>query len=409
MGGSKRRWTTAVSAVVGVLALTLVPAAGAGADPTTPSAGAVAAARQKATSVAGQVGQLEAQLAKAQAQLDALGEQVAKAAEAYNGARVELERAQAAARAAAEKAAAAETDLQAARADVGRLAAASYKLGGSLGGLAAFTAGRQASTVLGTAAALEAIGARQDAVLDRVRVQGVVTEVLRRQADDAVGEQQAAADRMAAAKAAVETTMRVQAGQVSELTALRGVLQAQLDAAVAKSAELARARRDGLARQARERAAARARAAAARERARPDGGGGGGGVRGGASSSRGTTAGAARAIEFARAQIGEPYVYAAAGPDQWDCSGLTMMAWRAGGVSLSHWSVAQYDQSMPVSAAEVRPGDLVFFATDPTDYRTIYHVGLYVGGGMMVDAPHPGATVRETDVYAFEFFGFARP
>lgn len=402
------RTTTAALAAVGALLLVVLPASGATAEPT-PSAGEVAAARAAARSVAADVGVLEAQLAQAQARLDALGAAVAEAAEAYNGAVYELERARAAAAAAAARAAAAGVDLDAARRDVGRLAAASYKMGGSLGGMAAFASGQQASSVLGTAATLEALGRRQDAVLDRVRVQGVVTEVLRRQASDAVAEQQAAADRAAAAKAAVEARVQDQAGQVSELTALRTVLRGQLAQALSRSSELAEARRAGLARAAQERAAAERRARAAAREARERAGGGGTPVRGGSSSSRGTTAGAATAIDFARAQLGEPYVYAAAGPDSWDCSGLTMMAWRAGGVDLPHWSVAQYDVSKPVSAAEVRPGDLVFFAHDPADFRSIYHVGLYVGDGMMIDAPHPGATVRLTDVYAFEFYGFARP
>jgi cell wall-associated NlpC family hydrolase len=122
----------------------------------------------------------------------------------------------------------------------------------------------------------------------------------------------------------------------------------------------------------------------------------------------GTRSGAGRAIDFARAQIGEPYVWAAAGPDSWDCSGLTMRAWAKSGVSLPHYSVAQYEQSRKIEEDELRPGDLVFWADDAGDPGTIFHVGLYIGGGEMIHAPRPGASVRTDSIYYWEdpdFFG----
>jgi cell wall-associated NlpC family hydrolase len=86
-----------------------------------------------------------------------------------------------------------------------------------------------------------------------------------------------------------------------------------------------------------------------------------------------------------------------------------MRAWQAGGVALPHWSVAQYEQSQPVSSSDARPGDLVFFASDANDYRSIYHVGLYLGGGLMIEAPHTGDVVKIIAVYPNDFFGYARP
>jgi cell wall-associated NlpC family hydrolase len=103
-------------------------------------------------------------------------------------------------------------------------------------------------------------------------------------------------------------------------------------------------------------------------------------------------------VAFARAQIGEPYRWGAAGPDAWDCSGLTMGAWSAGGKSLPHYSVAQYEQSTPISAAQLQAGDLVFWGSSSSP-SSIYHVALYVGGGQIVHAPRTGRPVTQESMY----------
>ncbi len=108
--------------------------------------------------------------------------------------------------------------------------------------------------------------------------------------------------------------------------------------------------------------------------------------------------GAQAAIAFARAQIGEPYVWAADGPDSWDCSGLTMGAWATGGTSLPHYSVAQYEQSTPIAAGDLRPGDLLFWGSSSSP-SSIYHVALYTGDGMMIHAPRTGRDVEEVSMY----------
>ena len=106
--------------------------------------------------------------------------------------------------------------------------------------------------------------------------------------------------------------------------------------------------------------------------------------------------GAAAAVAYARAQLGKPYQYAGTGPGSYDCSGLTMMAWAAGGVSMAHGSQAQYDAFPHVPLSELQPGDLVFFGdSGPTNH----HVGIVVGPGMMIDAPHTGAYVELTSYY----------
>lgn len=103
---------------------------------------------------------------------------------------------------------------------------------------------------------------------------------------------------------------------------------------------------------------------------------------------------AAKALAYACAQLGDPYSYGSTGPGSWDCSGLTMMSWRAGGVSLPHSSSMQYGYGSSVSRSSLQPGDLVFF------YSPISHVGIYVGGGMMIHAPHTGDVVRLAPLYS---------
>lgn len=94
------------------------------------------------------------------------------------------------------------------------------------------------------------------------------------------------------------------------------------------------------------------------------------------------------AIRFALKQIGDWYVFGAAGLVYWDCSGLTMRAYQAAGVSLPHSAAAQSNYGRAVPFNQIRPGDLVFFGSP------ISHNGMYLGGGKMVDAPHTGARVR---------------
>jgi peptidoglycan DL-endopeptidase CwlO len=94
------------------------------------------------------------------------------------------------------------------------------------------------------------------------------------------------------------------------------------------------------------------------------------------------------AVNTALAQIGDPYVYGAAGPDAFDCSGLTMYAWAAAGVSIPHASSMQPSAGTPVSISALRPGDLVFY------YSPISHVAMYIGNGQVVHAPHTGSYVQ---------------
>jgi cell wall-associated NlpC family hydrolase len=112
---------------------------------------------------------------------------------------------------------------------------------------------------------------------------------------------------------------------------------------------------------------------------------------------------AAIAVHFAMAQIGKAYVYGAAGPSAYDCSGLMMRAWGAAGVYLPHSSSAQYGSGTHISASQLQPGDLVFY------YSPISHVGMYIGHGMIVNAENPSAGIKVTGLYSMPYAGAVRP
>lgn len=112
---------------------------------------------------------------------------------------------------------------------------------------------------------------------------------------------------------------------------------------------------------------------------------------------------AAAAISYAMAQVGDAYVYGAAGPSAFDCSGLTMRAWGAAGVALPHSSSAQYSSGPRVAEGDLQPGDLVFY------YSPISHVGMYIGNGMIVHAANPGAGVTTAALHSMPYVGAVRP
>jgi peptidoglycan DL-endopeptidase CwlO len=110
-----------------------------------------------------------------------------------------------------------------------------------------------------------------------------------------------------------------------------------------------------------------------------------------------------RALNFAKAQLGDPYRYASDGPDSYDCSGLTSASWRAAGVTLPRTSSAQYGVGRSVSRSELALGDLVFF------YSPISHVALYAGNGMIIHSPKPGGVVEYMKMSYMPYAGARRP
>ncbi|MGA8845778.1 MAG: NlpC/P60 family protein [Nocardioides sp.] len=112
---------------------------------------------------------------------------------------------------------------------------------------------------------------------------------------------------------------------------------------------------------------------------------------------------ASAAVSYAMAQIGDSYVYGAAGPSAFDCSGLTMMAWAQAGVALPHSSGAQFNSGTRVAASDLIPGDLVFY------YSPISHVGMYIGNGMIAHAANPSTDVAVAGLYSMPYVGAVRP
>jgi cell wall-associated NlpC family hydrolase len=116
------------------------------------------------------------------------------------------------------------------------------------------------------------------------------------------------------------------------------------------------------------------------------------------------------AADWALTQLGKPYQWGAAGPGSYDCSGLALEAWARAGVRLLHWTGYQWVSGPHVPLADLRRGDLVFYAFNIADPASIHHVGIYLGHGLMVDAPFTGSFVRIDSIYAFPgLIGATRP
>jgi peptidoglycan DL-endopeptidase CwlO len=109
-----------------------------------------------------------------------------------------------------------------------------------------------------------------------------------------------------------------------------------------------------------------------------------------------------QALRYALTKVGDPYVWGAAGPSEFDCSGLVMWAYAQVGISLEHYTGDQWNEGEHISRSELQPGDLVFF------YPDIGHVGLYVGNGLMVDAPTFGQPVQVQPVFWSAYVGAVR-
>jgi len=109
------------------------------------------------------------------------------------------------------------------------------------------------------------------------------------------------------------------------------------------------------------------------------------------------------AADWARSRKGSRYQYGATGPHRFDCSGLTRWAYARIGKSLPHSSSAQYASTRHVAISDLQPGDLVFY------YSPISHVGIYIGGGRIIHAPHPGQSVEIASLHMMPLVGAARP
>lgn len=395
----------ATLALLCAITLCAPPALAEPADPTpapsAPSQQQVEQARIAVDAAARAQQRLERDLQAAQDKLDRVHDSAQLATENYNEARVLLARRTAAAKQTEREAVTAQHKAVAEKNRVDNLAASMYMRGGSLDSALGLLLGLATGPDMArTAADMDAVSGYRAGTLAAARDAAGKAQAARRAAAQAQLQQRAAAARAKEAFAAAGKAVAGAQHRTRALEARRAATIEQLARLRRTSAQVEQARLDGLAQQrARQAALQRARSAAT-------------GAQSAATAARATeSAGAslvpaqlpeadnkaaAAAIAFARDQLGKPYTWGGEGPHSFDCSGLTMRAWEAGGRALVHYSGAQFAQTSRVPIAELAPGDLVFFGSSA---KTIHHVGLYAGNGTMIEAPRTGLDVRYSSIY----------
>lgn len=428
--------TGATLSMAGVLAVSMALSAAADPDPVYPSKSQVDKARTAVATTSGKIASLDAQYVSASARLAQVQDRAAAAAEAYNGARYELDKRSAETVAAKKRAAQAQQVADSAGLQVRRYAASVYQQGGSLGELEAYLSSTGPQDLMDRATALEAVSDARAQNLQKAGAASIVADTMRQQAAQAEAAQAKAARVAESARNAAQSQADEAKAAAAEIQQQQSSLTTQLATLRKTSVTLEKQRQDGLAaaaaaraaaaeaaRQARlaaERAqqartaaakkaaraaAARAAAEAARQRAAAEA------AEAAASQNNpqpkpqpdnppppppSTNGGVSAVIAYARAQIGKPYQWGGAGPNSFDCSGLTMRAWQQAGVNLSHYTGAQWGETARVAISDLRPGDLVFYGSSGA---TSHHMGLYIGGGQMIEAPYTGANVRYASIY----------
>jgi peptidoglycan DL-endopeptidase CwlO len=319
-----------------------------------------------------------ASVAQAQQQLDAVSIAADKAVEAYDEAQNTL--ASVTANASAARAAAAKEQSVVDAAEVGVQALAVERYEGSTASPAlAVLLSNDPTTFLQRTAVLQQVSQYQSASLTDVVNANRVMTALQASADQAVAAQQRALARLAATQAAVQKILGQQ-------TALLGAAQttAAADAAAASAAQAA-----ALERQRTEvsRSVVRPPLSVARQLTHAQGPSPVGAIVT-AAVAPAASGKVAKVLAFAYAQLNKPYRFGGAGERTFDCSGLVMRAWAAAGVSLAHSAAAQQRSGRRIPLSQLQPGDLVFWG------NPAYHVGIYVGGGRILDAPHTGTVVQ---------------
>src|SRR5680860_489324 len=361
-------------AAVTTLALTLPTTGAASADPKpkpAPTHAQVDRARAEVAIKRQSVQQIEGQLATANARLEQAAEEAGIAAEAYNGAVWRLSEARKAYQLAQTREQQARLDVARQRDGIVSLVTDSYQDGTELNTATAMMSDEGPKGLMNRYGVVASAGDSMEASYERFRVASAIAEKYTLVAAKAEKHQKAL-ERIAQQRAAVAAAAKAREE--------------------AKAAELRRAAQE---------AAKKAKDAKKDHKQATDAGtpasSSGGGYTGPVDyTPPGVGTGVQRALAYAKAQLGKPYLWAAAGPNSFDCSGLTMMAWRAGGKSLPHWSVAQFAQSTRISAGQLRPGDLVFWGSTP---GTIHHVAMYIGNGQIIHAPRTGQPVQINSMY----------
>ncbi|MEV4299203.1 C40 family peptidase [Microbispora rosea] len=371
--------------------LVLTFGAPAGADPK-PSAKDVAKARQQVQERVRELGKAEADLASAQARREDLDTEAERLVEAYNGQLVQLEQARAAYEQSARRVRQASDQVDRLRGEVAarvaegygavRLSPSAAAMIGGIGDVRGF---------LRRASMLTQLGDEQTASLQRLKDAQQVFEILREQAARAYTEQSHSADEVRQAKDAAQRAVDEQLEQTKQIEQEKADISKRLEAARDRVDKLKQARTEA-------RQPARRTALPARISLKPP-----------AWTGRFGSGPGEMAAQWALKQIGKPYVWAAAGPSGFDCSGLTMRAWQRAGVSLDHWTGTQWTSGRHVPLKELRTGDLIFYGRLSRNPGDIHHVGIYIGRGMMVHAPQTGDVVRISPIWRHDLVGATRP
>ncbi|MER6130977.1 NlpC/P60 family protein [Streptomyces sp. NPDC001815] len=289
--------------------------------------------------------------------------------------------------------------LNAAREDLGTFASAQYRTGASAPDSASLLLADNPQDYFDQTQLMNRLTARQQQAVDDYATQQAATTKKRQEASEGLETLTTTQSTLKTSKADVQRKLAEARALLSKLTAEEKVRLAAIER---EKQEEARRKADELARRQAADADRRRQEAAAQAQQGTGTSTGTGGVPG-AGPDAASTAKADKALAFARAQIGKPYVWGASGPGSYDCSGLTQAAWKAAGVTLPRTTWDQVKTGTTVSVNSAQPGDLVFF------YDDISHVGIYIGDGMMIHAPKPGSYVREESVYYMPIHSVVRP
>ncbi|MET8786375.1 NlpC/P60 family protein [Streptomyces sp. NPDC004096] len=272
--------------------------------------------------------------------------------------------------------------LNEAREQLGSYAAAQYRTGAAAPDTATFLLADTPQDYFDQTQLMDRLTGRQKETVDDYFTDRSATMKKRQEATESLRTLTESQETLKSSKTEIQKKLGTAREMLSRLTAEE---KARLAAIEKKKQEEAQRQAEELARQ---QEAARQKQAAQESSSTTTSGSSGTST---TDSSNGTQA--EKALAYARAQVGKPYVWGATGPDSYDCSGLTQAAWKAAGVSLPRTTYDQVDAGTTVPLADAQPGDLIFF------YDDISHVGIYIGDGMMIHAPKPGAYVREESIY----------
>jgi len=323
------------------------------------------------------------------AQIDANDNQISILDEQYNGAVLRVAELTRGIHDAQQRLAVAKRHTRGLRTEVRARAAALY-MGARSGTLFPQLDAQNAQEVASRSTYTAAAAARDSTLISSLRSATAQLSARQRDLEDARGRAQQESNRLANTRTAINAANARARQLLSEVNGQIGDLVRQEQEARARAAEAAA------------RAEIARREALARQREQQNSGGGFGDQKA-PTNLPPPTGEAAVAVRAAEAQLNKPYQYAAAGPDSFDCSGLTMYAWGKAGVSMAHFAATQYSEFPHVPISQLAPGDLVFYGSP------IHHVGMFVGNGTMIESPHTGAFVRYSSIYRSDFVGASRP